>query len=144
MGGYVKTFTDKNNRLMSFSMDNDKLLEKYKTIWTKIDNLRNIELNTLPVYDDRYIKTKIRTYGDKVYTLFCALNVPDCGVEYESFTIISIDFWLVYENEYYLQVYLYNYAYKIVKNTNYRLSWWQSFWIWWNSVLKMICQIDLT
>ena len=92
MGGYVKTFTDKNNRLMSFSIDNGKLLEKYKTIWTKIDNLRNIELNTLPVYDDRYTKTKIRTYGDKVYTLFRALNVPDCGVEYESFTIISIDF----------------------------------------------------
>ena len=52
MGGYVKTFRDKNNRLMSFSIDNDKLLEKYKTIWTKIDNLRNIELNTLPTYDD--------------------------------------------------------------------------------------------
>ena len=52
MGGYVKTFRDKNNRLMSFSIDDDKLLEKYKTIWTKIDNLRNIELNTLPAYDD--------------------------------------------------------------------------------------------
>ena len=52
MGGYVKTFRDKNNRLMSFSIDNDKLLEKYKTIWTKIDNLRNIELNTLLAYDD--------------------------------------------------------------------------------------------
>ena len=52
MGGYVKTFRDKNNRLMSFSIDDDKLLEKYKTIWTKIDNLRNIELNTLLAYDD--------------------------------------------------------------------------------------------
>ena len=37
---------------MSFSIDDDKLLEKYKTIWTKIDNLRNIELNTLLAYDD--------------------------------------------------------------------------------------------
>ena len=52
MGGYVKTFRDKTNRLMSFSIDDDKLLEKYKTIWTKIDNLRNIELNTLLAYDD--------------------------------------------------------------------------------------------
>ena len=41
----------------------DKLLEKYKTIWT-------IELDPLPVYDDRYMKTKIKTYGDKVYTSF--------------------------------------------------------------------------
>ena len=65
--GYVKTFEDKsgdrnkNNKLMLLHTDHDKLLEKYKTIWTKIDNLKNIELNVLPVYDDRYIKTKIRT-----------------------------------------------------------------------------------
>ena len=40
----------------------------------------------LPVYDDRYIKTKIMTDGDKVYTNLCGLNVPENGVEYESFT----------------------------------------------------------
>ena len=40
----------------------------------------------LPVYDDRYIKTKIITHGDKVYTDFCGLNVPENGVEYESLT----------------------------------------------------------
>ena len=45
---------------MSFSIDNDKLLEKYKANWSKIEDLKNIKLNPLPVYD-RYIKTKIRT-----------------------------------------------------------------------------------
>ena len=59
MSGYVKIFKSKNedkyknNKLMSFRIDDGKLLEKYKTIWTKIKNLKNIELNTLPVYDDR-------------------------------------------------------------------------------------------
>ena len=48
-------------------------------------------MNALPAYDDRYIKTKIKTYGDKVYTTFCDLNVPEDGVECESFKIISID-----------------------------------------------------
>ena len=38
-----------------------KLLEKYEIIWTKIENLKDIELNALIVYDDRHIKTKIRT-----------------------------------------------------------------------------------
>ena len=28
----------------------------------------NLKLNALPVYDDRHIKTKTRTYRDKVYT----------------------------------------------------------------------------
>ena len=44
----VKTFTDedKNNGLMSVSMDDDKLLEQYKTMWTKIEDLKNIKLKS--------------------------------------------------------------------------------------------------
>ena len=38
---------------MSFCIDDDKLLEKYKAIWTKIEDFKNIGLNTLPVYDER-------------------------------------------------------------------------------------------
>ena len=67
-----------------------------------------------PVYDDRHIKTKIKTYGDKVYTNFCGLNVPEDDMEYESFTVISIDSLLVYNNKYYLQVFLDDCAYKTV------------------------------
>ena len=42
MSGYVKTFKVKegNNKLMSFRMDNEKLLEKYKAIWIKIEDLK--------------------------------------------------------------------------------------------------------
>ena len=81
MSGCVKTFKvkdrdeDKNNKLMSFCIEDEKLLEKNKAILTKIENLKSIELNALPVYDNRYIKTKIRTYGDKVYANFRGLNV---------------------------------------------------------------------
>ena len=31
---------------MSFRIDDEKLLKKYKTIWTRIEDLKNIELNT--------------------------------------------------------------------------------------------------
>ena len=71
-------------------------------------------MNALPVFDDRYIKTKIRTYGNKIYTKFCSLNESENGVECENFTIISIDSSLVYENKYYLWIYLGNCTYKIV------------------------------
>ena len=63
------------------------------------------KLNALPVYADRYIKTKIRTHSDKVYTNFRGLNVPEGDTECESFTVIFVDPLLVYENKYYLQVY---------------------------------------
>ena len=42
---------------MSFSIDDEKLLEKYKAVSTKIEDLKNIKSN-LPVYDVRYIKPK--------------------------------------------------------------------------------------
>ena len=105
MSEYFKNCRDKSNKLMSFHIDDEKLLEKYRTILTKIEDLKNIELNALPVYGDRYIKTKIRTYGNKVYTNFCSLNVPEDDIEYEPFTVISIDSLLAYENKSYLQVY---------------------------------------
>ena len=57
--------------MISCHINDGKLLKKYKTISTKIEDFKNIKLNALPEYYDRYINTKIRTYGDKVYTTFC-------------------------------------------------------------------------
>ena len=48
MSGYFQTFKvkygdkDKNNNLMSFHIYYGKPLEKYKTIWTKAEDLKNI------------------------------------------------------------------------------------------------------
>ena len=44
MSGYVKTFKfeDKINKLLSFHIDNEKLLKKHKSIWTNIEDLVNI------------------------------------------------------------------------------------------------------
>ena len=53
------------------------------------------------------------TYGNKVYSNFRGLNVPEDDIECKSFTVMSIDSLLVYENKYYLQVYLNNCPYKI-------------------------------
>ena len=42
MSGYVKTFKVKkgNNKLMSFPINEKKLLEMYKAIWIKIEGLK--------------------------------------------------------------------------------------------------------
>ena len=65
-------------------------------------------MNSLPVYDDRYIKTQIRIFCDKICTNIRGLTVLEHDTECESLSIISIDFLLVYENKYYLQEYLDN------------------------------------
>ena len=46
LSGYINTFKvkdgdeDKINKLISFHMDDEKLLEKYKAIWSKIEYLK--------------------------------------------------------------------------------------------------------
>ena len=71
MIGYVKHFD--SNKTMSL-----KLLRKYNKIWGKISNLMNIELDSEPVYgdNDKYIKTKIKMYEDRVNTNFQDKKVP--------------------------------------------------------------------
>ena len=105
MSGYVKTFKVKEggDKLMCFRIGEERLLEKCKAFWTKIEDLKHIKLNALPVYDDRYIKTKIRTYGDKVYTDFRGVNAPEDEIERQSFIVISINSLVLYDKKYYLQ-----------------------------------------
>ena len=45
MSGYVKTFKSKegNNELMSFRIEDENLLEKYKAIWTEIEDSKDIK-----------------------------------------------------------------------------------------------------
>ena len=54
MGGYIETFKvkDNNSKFMFSPLDSEKILEKYKNIWTKIEDLKRIKLNALPVYYD--------------------------------------------------------------------------------------------
>ena len=71
-------------------------------------------MNPLPIYGDRHIKNKVRTYVYKLYTNIYGLNVPEDDIECKSFTVISIDSLHIYKNKYYLQVYLDSCTYKII------------------------------
>ena len=53
---------NKNNKLMSLHINDDTLFEKHKTIWTKIEDLKNIESDTLPVFDNRYQKNNTKMW----------------------------------------------------------------------------------
>ena len=76
-GWIVKHFD--NNKTMSFRGNDKKLLQKFTKIWERISSLMNIELDSKPVYgdNDKYIKTKIKTYGNKVNTDFQRRKVPN-------------------------------------------------------------------
>ena len=83
MIGYVKHFG--GNKTMSFKVSDNKLLKKYNKIWERIGNLLAIEFYSEPVYGDvnKYIKTKIKMYGDRVNTNFQGKKVPKGNASYK-------------------------------------------------------------
>ena len=70
MTGYVRKF--EGNATMSFKISDKQLLKKYNQIWKRVEKLLKIEFDSEPVYggNDKYINTKIRTYGGSVITNF--------------------------------------------------------------------------
>ena len=76
MIGYVKHFD--SNKAMSFKVNDNKLLKKYTKIWEKVSNLMNIEFDSEPIYgdNDKYIKAKLKSNGDKVNTNFLGKRIP--------------------------------------------------------------------
>ena len=53
-----------------FLIKYEKLLEKYNEIWKKVNNITNNEFDSNAVYNEKYIKTKIKSYNGKINTNF--------------------------------------------------------------------------
>ena len=78
---------------MSFQVSDNKLLKKYNKLWQKISHLRNIEFDSDPVYGDgdKYIKTKIKMYEDRVNTNFQDKKVLKENASYKHLSLIMLD-----------------------------------------------------
>ena len=54
---------------MPLKIEDDNLLVKYNEIWNKIKKMLNIKLHSQPVYDEKYIKNKIKTFNELVWLI---------------------------------------------------------------------------
>ena len=61
---------------MSFLIENEDLYLKYTKIWNKIKKLLSVKLHSQPMYDEKYIKTKVETFNGMVNTLFSGNEIP--------------------------------------------------------------------
>ena len=112
MSGYIKYF--KNSvKNMSFFLKNDEVLDKYNEIWDVIKNKLKIKFHSLPVYDEKYLKTKVREYGGKVKTNFLGNGVPEENSHYTCIACITVDSIMRMEKKNHPQVYLKECKYKI-------------------------------
>ena len=71
MTGYINKF-DENKITVSLMVKDRQPLKNYNKIWEKIERFMSIDFYSKPTYgdDDKYTKTKIKTYEDGITTNF--------------------------------------------------------------------------
>ena len=77
--------------------------------------LGGVKFYSEPIYDDSYIKIKVKTFSDSIKILFSGDEIPTERLEYPCIACISIDSVLKVDKNNYPQVYLEQCKYKIKK-----------------------------
>ena len=64
MSAYRKDFDE--TKYMSFLIKDEELLKKHNKIWKKVKITINKEFDSDPVYNQKYLKAKIKSYNEKI------------------------------------------------------------------------------
>ena len=57
---YVKSY-DGETKWIYFSIEDDELMKKYNNIWNKVSNSVKKEFDSEPIYNKKFLKTKIKS-----------------------------------------------------------------------------------
>ena len=102
MSGSIKYFKNGGKNMSFVIKDNDVL---YNEIWDKIKEKLNIKLHSMPVYDEKYIKAKIREFNGLIKTNFLGDEIPKESMHYTCIVFITIYSILRMEKKNYPQVF---------------------------------------
>ena len=114
MSGYIKYFVDCGKN-MSFKTEDEGVSLKSNEVWNKIKKTLSIRFHSQLIYDDKYIKTKVKIFNGVINTLFLDNKIPKKGNHYICIAAIYIDSVLKVGKKNYPQVYLEQCKYKIKK-----------------------------
>ena len=89
---------------MSFLMKNDELLETYK-IWKKFKNTIDKTFDSDPVYNEKYLKAKIKSYNGKITTNFHNNKIPKEGSQCICLSVLLVNSGFRTGNNYYPHVF---------------------------------------
>ena len=89
MSGYKKYF-DNGRKNMSFKFEDESVYLKYTEIWNKIKRSLNARFNSQPIYDDKYIKTKVKTFSSMINTFFSENEIPKERNHYICIQVVMI------------------------------------------------------
>ena len=89
---------------MPFFVRDNNMLDKSNEIQDVIKNKWKIKFHSMPVYDEKYLKTKVREYDGKTKTNFLGNGVPKENMYYTCIASITIDSVMRIEKKNYPQI----------------------------------------
>ena len=104
MSAYRKDFDE--IKYMSFLIKDDELLEKYDKILEKVKSSLKKEFDSEPVYNEKYLKAKIKFYNGKINTNFHNNKIPKEDSQFICFSKVLIDSVFKTGKWYYPEVFL--------------------------------------
>ena len=114
MSGYIKYFENSGNN-MSFLIKDDEVWEKYEKIWDVIKNKLGIKFHSEPIYEQKYLKAKVREFDGVIKTNFLGNDMPKENMHYTCIACITIDSVMRMDKKNHPQVYLEECKYRIKK-----------------------------
>ena len=105
MSGYIKYFENVGKN-MSFLIKDDEVWEKCNEIWNVIKNKLSIKIHSKPIYDQKYLKGKVREFDGVIKTNFLGNDTPKENMHYTCIAWITIDSVMRMDKKNYAQVYL--------------------------------------
>ena len=90
-------------------------MAQYKDIWNLIKNKLSIKFNSEPIYESKYLKTKVREFDGDIKTNFLNNGLPKENTYYTCIACITVDSALRMNKKNYPPVYLEECKYKIKK-----------------------------
>ena len=105
----------KRKKIKAFVFKDDDVVDKYNEIWDKIKETLSIKFYSMPVYDEKYIKAKIREFNSVIKTNFLGHEVSKENEHYTCIARITTDSIMRTEKKNYQQVYLEKFKYKLKK-----------------------------
>ena len=118
MSGYIKYF-DNGGKNMLFKIEDQSVYLKYTDTGNEVKSILNVKFHSQPIYDDKYIKTKVKTYNNTINTQFSGDEIPKERFHYICISAICIDSVLKTDKKNYPQVYLEQCKYKIKKRVSF-------------------------
>ena len=114
MNGYIKYFKN-GGKNMPFLIKNSEVWEKYEDIWDVIKNKLGIKFHNEPIYENKYLKTKVREFDDSIKANVLGNGLPKENTYYTYIACITLDSVLKMNKKNYPRVYLEERKYKVKK-----------------------------